>query len=237
MLICASLWTYKILHFVCFLANKLLSTIWNIPDGIATLLTGVFVISSAVIAWKSVQNQISAQESIEKNKILEEKRIIERSLTAELLNYASAILEATSNWNLRNHMNPRGPINNWPSLPHPRVYEAVISRIGVLTEGWPAAATINFYALLIQLNELSENAVARGQLNPNENNSTIASSFQRMASSLSQALDGLNNDYKYPIPEGTDVSLLATPRGIQVNQLNPQPQNLQDLLLAVSGHY
>jgi hypothetical protein len=47
----------------------MLSAIWHIPEGIATLIAGLLVIVAAGIAWWSVQGQIRATERIEATKV------------------------------------------------------------------------------------------------------------------------------------------------------------------------
>ena len=46
----------------------MLSAIWNIPAGFATLVAGLFVIMAAGIAWWGVQRQIRATQEIEATK-------------------------------------------------------------------------------------------------------------------------------------------------------------------------
>jgi hypothetical protein len=47
----------------------MLGALWNIPEGFATLVAGLFFILAAVIAWWSVQRQIGATERIEATRI------------------------------------------------------------------------------------------------------------------------------------------------------------------------
>ena len=47
----------------------MLCSIWNIPEGFATLVAGVLVIVAAGIAWQGVQRQISSAQKIEATKL------------------------------------------------------------------------------------------------------------------------------------------------------------------------
>jgi hypothetical protein len=85
-----------------------LSQIWHIPDGfatclvaLATLLAGSFVIGAAILAWRSVQQQIHSAENLEKARHDHEITAVEIGFKAELLVYSRAVIEAASKWNLR----------------------------------------------------------------------------------------------------------------------------------------
>src|SRR5438105_3221251 len=116
--------------------------VWNIPSGIATIFAGSFVVIAAAIAWTGAQKQIRSQISIESDKRRHEREALETALAAELLVCSRSIIEACSLWNSRAHSNPSAPANPWPVFTHPRVYEATVEKIGLLAEGWPAAALI-----------------------------------------------------------------------------------------------
>ncbi len=44
-------------------------SLWNIPEGFATLVAGIFAIVAAIIAWLAVQRQIRAAQAIEATKL------------------------------------------------------------------------------------------------------------------------------------------------------------------------
>ena len=47
----------------------MLCSLWNIPEGLATLVAGTFAIVAAIIAWCAVQRQIRATQRIEATKV------------------------------------------------------------------------------------------------------------------------------------------------------------------------
>jgi hypothetical protein len=102
----------------------MLSQIWNIPDGfatllvaVATLLAGSFVIVGAIVAWQSAQRQIRSAEVIEQKRRNNEIAIIENGFKAELIAFSRAIIEASSTWNQRASKSPRqAMITNLPYL-------------------------------------------------------------------------------------------------------------------------
>lgn len=47
----------------------MLHSIWNVPEGFATLVAGVLVIVAALIAWFGVQRQIRAAQKVEATKL------------------------------------------------------------------------------------------------------------------------------------------------------------------------
>jgi hypothetical protein len=56
-----------------------------------------------------------------------------------------------------------------------------------------------------------------------------------MASNLAQALDGLNNDKKFPIQPEIQIDRLFMPDGQALSHANPVPTSLQDVLLRLAG--
>jgi hypothetical protein len=175
------------------------SKIWNIPDGFATLIAGSFVLVAAIIAWRSVrkqiaserenvQKQIATQREIESDRKRHDRQILETGLTAELHCYSASIIEATSCWNVRALKAPDAPISTSPQLLHPYVYKAVIARIGLLSEGWPANAVIGFYGNLLELNDMAMGPIS-GPRTIGENTGRVARRLQKMAINLAQALD------------------------------------------------
>jgi hypothetical protein len=61
----------------------------------------------------------------------------------------------------------------------PRVYNALLPQIGLL-DGWIGSAVISFYTQVLDLNELSAEAM-RERPTSAENNGTLAKRFQAMA--------------------------------------------------------
>jgi len=118
----------------------------------------------------------------------------------------------------------------------PRVYEALLPQIGLL-DGWVAAAVISFYGQVLDLNELSAEAM-RERPTSAENNSTIAKRFQTMAKYLADSLDGLNSDRQFPMTRA-DVHMLREPNGTMIGY-SPRPKSLQEVLYTLAGdslHY
>jgi hypothetical protein len=103
--------------------NPFFHKIWNIPDGIATLISGLFVIFGAYIAWRGVQKQIKSSENIEKIRNENEISAIENGFTVDLLVYSSSIMQALSVWNDRALKLPNGsPDSIIPLLIDPLFY-------------------------------------------------------------------------------------------------------------------
>jgi hypothetical protein len=189
---------------------------------IATFLAGVFVIIAAIIAWRSVQRQIRSAENIEQIRREGEERIeksrreselstIEAGFSAELIVYSRGVVEAASIWNRRAQASPNEPvIAQWPVLQDPLYYRTNIGKIGLLPQPWIPMALIGFYANLLELNEQAKETLV-GRPTVNATNRSIAARLQIMASSLAQALDGLNNDKKFPIQPEIQLDRLFMP--------------------------
>lgn len=204
-----------------------LDGIWNIKEGFAVLIAGFCALLAATVAYRAVSNQIHAQEKIERERAIAERKSVEIGLLAELLGYSRSIIQATSRWNLRSVQEaaiPGGYGHPWPRFVPPVVYHAVVSKIGLLVEGWPAAAIIGFFANLTQLNEMASEA--SGPPSTDE----MAASLRLMASNLSDALDGLNQDREIPLPKEIDLADMFDATGqIIADDSNP-PKNIQALL-------
>ena len=200
---------------------------------VASVIGGSFVLTAALVAWKSVQAQIGAQALLDKAKREDGLRAFKTALTAELLVFSTAIIRATSVWNRRAHETPTAIPTDWPKLIQPRVYNALIAQIGLLEEGWPASAMITFYGNVLELNELADDFV-RGRPTTGENVESMAQRFRMMAINLAEALDGLNADRRFPIME-FDLATLFMPTGITVENVVPRPTSLQEQLLVLGG--
>jgi hypothetical protein len=230
----------------CYLLEaRYVCSIWNIPEGFATLLTagatlfaGVFVIVGAIIAWRSVQRQIRSAENIEAMRREHEIRAVESSLTAELLVYTTAVIQATSTWNLRaaqpNSFPSKWEVTDWPVFTDPLCYRANIGKIGIIREQWVSAALIGFYANLLELNDQSREAVA-GRPTNYVTSQNIANRLQLMAANLAHALDGLNEDRKFNIQPDIKLPILNAPDGQAFMQLPEMPKNIQEVLFALAG--
>jgi hypothetical protein len=210
----------------------------DIPSGfatllgaIATLLAGSFVIIGAIIAWRSVQRQIKAAEQIESNRRESEISIVEAGFTAEMIVYSRGIIEAASIWNERAVRSPNELVRTQlPVFQDPLYYRANIGKIGLLRQQWVPFALIGFYANLLEINEQSKETLA-GRPTVNSTTARVAARLQIMASSLAQALDGLNNDKKFPIQPEIRFESLFMPDGKTLNQADPTPTSLQEVLL------
>jgi hypothetical protein len=198
---------------------------------IAAIIGGGFVMGAALLAWRSVQMQIGAQDRTEKQKQEQISRTLKTALTAELLAFSSSLIDATSIWNLRARENSQGVPTDWPTLMKPRVYDALLPETGLL-DGWVAAAIISFYGSLFDLNEMSVEAM-NGRQTKGENFGTIARRFQSMARYLADSLDGLNDDHQFPITR-QDVTALRLPNGQNINYMF-KPKTLQSLLYTLAG--
>ena len=63
----------------------------------------------------------------------------------------------------------------------------------------------------------------------------VAQRLRIMASSLAQALDGLNNNRKFPIQPEIQLERLFMPDGRTLDQADPTPTSLQEVLLRLAG--
>ncbi|MGD0764546.1 MAG: hypothetical protein ABR929_15445 [Roseiarcus sp.] len=215
--------------------ESLLCQIWHIPSGIATLIAGSFVIIGALIAWFSVQRQIRSAEDIEKTRRDNEIAAVESGFTAELLVYSRGVIQAASLWNQPAAQSPEAkPITEWPILIDPLYYKTNIGKIGVLRQKWVGGALIGFYANLLELNEQAKETLS-GQPTVNATSQSIAARLRVMASNLSQALDGLNSDRKFPLQPELRLDMLFMPDGKPLSQAANVPKNLQEALLRLAG--
>ena len=234
---------------IWFVVSLIGSSAGERATALATVIGGSFALGAALAAWKSIQAQIAAQGASTQNQIdaqkdtaqahikaqqvqeetrtREERVIVEKSLTAELLVISTAIVQATSDWNERAHRNPHEVPRVLPKLIRPRIYDSVLTRIGVVSEGWAVAALITFYANLHELNEIAdESAAARHTIGLTSE--AIARRFQMMAANLAEALDGLNNGRKFNATIASGTKLIA-PDGTIIENADSQ----QSLLLAL----
>jgi hypothetical protein len=186
------------------------------------------------MAWRSVRKQIASQRKIESDRKRHDRRVLETGLTAELHSYSASIIEATSCWNVRALEAPDAPVSASPQFLRPRVYEAVIKRIGLLSEGWPAAAVIGFYGNLLELNDMAAEPVSSPHT-IGENTRRIAQRLQKMAINLAQALDGLNANRMFVVPAEIDLHQLVAPDGSVIGNDATAPTSLQELLLRLGG--
>src|ERR1700682_93066 len=199
-----ALWWFAVL-FVGFGAALMGSQSGEIAIALATIIgaiiTGSFVLAAAWVAWKTVQAGIDAQENADRKKF-------KLALTAELLVFLSTVIPAASTWNNLALQNAAAAPRTWPTLNRPRVFETLVSSIG-LVDGPTAAALISFYGNVLDLNELSQEAM-QGRLSVGETVGKIAGRFQTMAVYLADSLDGLNPVRAFPIV-GHDLTTLVTP--------------------------
>ena len=225
--------------------DRIPDSIWrwmaSIPDGeatllgaLATLLGALFVILAAVIAWKSVQRQIASAESIEKARQEHEVKSIEAGFSAELMAYSSAIIIVTSQWNKW----ARSLINDdflppMPMLIDPLYYRANIGQIGTVRHQWVAGAIITFHANLVELNEISKDVFDHKANRPEPG--VTARRLQIMAANLSQAIDGLNADFRFPIPPEIQIDKLIMPNGTRLDHCRQVPRSIQEVLQRLAG--
>jgi hypothetical protein len=157
----SALWALVLL-LTGFGAAMMSSTFGEIANAfgtiIASIIGGAFIMGAAVLAWRSVQMQIGSQERADTRKQEQTSRTLKTALTAELLAFSSSLIDAASAWNLRAHQNASGVPTIWPTFIKPRVYDALLPEIGRL-DGWVASAVISFYGNLLDLNELSAEAM------------------------------------------------------------------------------
>lgn len=216
--------------------------IWNIPEGFATvlgaaatLLAGSFVLIGAIIAWKSVQRQIHSAEGIEKARQNKEISAIEAGFTAEMLVYSRGVIEAASIWNQRAKEAPKEPVRTaWPVLQDPLFYSANISRIGILPQPWVMGGIISFYTNVLELNDQARETMA-GRPTVNATSESVAARLRLMAANLSQVLDGLNADKKFPLQPEIQREKLFMPNGLTLSEATVIPKTLQDVLLRLAG--
>ena len=206
----------------------------TMPESFATLVSGLIVLIAAIIAWLAVRREIAAQGKIEANRLIHERRVLETGLTAELLMFSNSVVEATSQWNVRALQSPRAPVDAWPIFVAPHIYLAQLAKIGLLSEGWPAAATITFFGILIDLNELASEPIS-GPSTVGEDVGRVANRLQVMALNLAQALDGLNADRQFPISPTINLDRLRAPDGAAIGDDIPSPASLQALLIRLGS--
>jgi hypothetical protein len=206
----------------------------GIVDALGTIagafVGGAFVLAAALIAWRSVQVQIGAQERAEKIKQEADAGNLKSALTAELLAFAPPVIKGTSIWNERAHNNPDSIPPHWQMIAKPLVYNAILSEIGLL-DGTVAAPVILFYGNVLTLNEVSQ-AGKRGE--PlEETNGTFAKRFQIMAHRLADSLDSLNDGHQFPNKEENTHALIK-PTGDAIGSF-AAPKSLQELLRTLGG--
>jgi hypothetical protein len=219
-----------------------LCNLWHMPDGFATLLlacatvfAGFFVIIAAWLAWRGVQRQIRSVENLERNRHNSEVAAIEAGFRAELIVYSRGLIDATSVWNQLAVQSPQAPVTSqWPILQDPLFYKTNIGKIGFIRIEWVAFALIGFYANLLELNDQAREGVA-GHPTVNLTRQRLVTRLHIMASSMSQALDGLSNDNDVRLPP--DISLDATflPDGTPLGQAQPVPTSVQEVLSRIAG--
>ena len=192
---------------------------------VTALTAGGFALASAWIAWKGIEQKIRQERDASRENFC-------LAVTAELIAFSTIVVRATSEWNGRARATPNQVPREWPTLNQPRVYEALIDRVG-LVDGWAASAVIGFYGNVLDLNELSTEAM-NDRPTHGANYATIAERFQAMACHLADALDGLNADRRFPIAR-QDLPGLITPNGVTVANSTPTPTHLQDLLRVLGG--
>jgi hypothetical protein len=101
----------------------------------------------------------------------------------------------------------------------------------MVRQRWVGGALIGFYANLLELNEQSKEILSN-KMTVNLTNESIARRLRMMASNLSQALDGLNSDKKFPIPKDFYLNNLIMPNGKTIDK---EINNIQDVLLSLVG--
>jgi hypothetical protein len=206
----------------------------EVAAALASVISGSFVVAAAAIAWRSVQQQIASQEKIEAGRRSAATYGLESGFTSELFVYSRGVIQAASIWNQRAIQNPQTPVStNWPVYIDPLYYRTNIGKIGLVRNQWVIGAIIGFYSNVLELNEQAREAMS-GRPTADVTTSSIAARLRIMASSLSQALDGLNDDRKFPIPHEIQLDKIFMPDGRTVSQSEHLPQNLQDVLLRLA---
>jgi hypothetical protein len=218
----------------------------NIPAGFATLLgavatflAGLLVFAGAFMAWCSVQRQIHAAENMEKTRRSQEIAAIEAGFTAELRLYFRTIIKETSKWNMlaRPYFKPGEVyvVKDWPIFSDPLYFKTNIGKIGVLRQPFTVSAITGFYTNLLEFNERAR--VARSAQSPVDVTAQdIAERLRAMARNLAQALDGLNDNRRFPIPPGIDMDILYAADGnIFATPGTPPVSHLQEALMRLAG--
>jgi len=207
----------------------------EIAAALATVIGGSFVLGGAALALRSVQHQIASQERVETARRDAEIDGIERGFTSELLVYSRGIIQAASIWNQRARQEPDAPVRTqWPVYIDPLFYRNSVSKVGLLRQPWVMGTIIGFYSNLLELNDQAREALS-GRPTVNTTHASVAARLHIMASNLAQALDGLNNDRRFPIPPDLHLDRLFMPDGRTVSQSENPPQSLQDVLLRLAG--
>jgi len=207
----------------------------EVSTALATLISGSFVLGAAIIAWRSVQQQIASQEGIEQARRKSEIDGVESGFTSELLVYSRGIIQAASIWNQRAIREPQAKVvTNWPIYIDPLYYRTNVVRIGLVREKWAVGAIIGFYSNVLELNEQAKEFMS-GRPTVDVTNRSVAMRLRIMASNLAQAIDGLNSDRKFPIPQEIRLDEIFMPDGRAVSQSASTPQSLQDVLLRLAG--
>jgi len=196
-------WSLAVVFSGCGAA---LMTADHIVGALATIAAAVFtstaLLVAALLAWRSVQARIDLEEA-------NDRRRFRSAVIAELVTFSDSVIRAASEWNARAHNNPNQvpTPKNWPVLPRPSVYEALVLRIGSI-EDRVASSVIAFYGQVLDHREMST------RMTHDVNASTLARRFQHMALTLADAIDGLSGNHPYRSRH--DTRTLFTPTGVAV---------------------
>jgi hydroxylamine reductase (hybrid-cluster protein) len=113
-------------------------------------------------------------------------------------------------------------------------YAANIGKIGFIRQQWAVGAIIGFYSNLRELNDQAHEFL-QNRPTVNATNESIAARLRLMSSNLSHAMDGLNKDRKFRIPQEIRLDQLFMPSGTPLSECQAVPENLQDVLLRLAG--
>ncbi len=117
---------------ITFVTALMGSKAGEVSTALATVVSGSFVLGAAIIAWRSVQQQIASQERIEQARRESDIDGVESGFTSELYVYSSGVIQAASVWNDRATKEPQGRrLTNWPVYIDPLYYRTNVAKIGL----------------------------------------------------------------------------------------------------------
>lgn len=206
------------------------SALWGFPEGLATLLGSVLILVSAYFAWRSVQTQIAHERSLEEQRRADRATELRAALGAEMLTYSGPVLALTSSAN-RRLLDVRAPVP-WPRFHRPRVYEAIVGQIGVLGIGWRATTVVEFYAKLLEFDDIASESNAG--ITSNESEETVGKRLRAMCLYLADALDGLL-EREFPVLVDPSLAALTAPSGQRLTDVVPPPKTLYEELRLMGG--
>lgn len=210
----------------------LLYHLWNIKDGFATLIASLVAFLAAVFAWKSVQDQIKLQTTLEAERLAHEKAAVRLAFFSEMYAYVTPLVIVLSNLNKR--LNTYGPFleNQYVFFGEPHVFMALRDKIGLIDTDITCTSIVSFYANLFQSNEIKEQILVHKAPLQFQ---IVVDTVRLMAIHLADALERLEPEKGKMVPKSIDITSLFFADGTCFMEAMPQPKTLGDILRKLSG--